>query len=70
MNTVETVIAILIISILVVVGILLCTGKCSFLLGAVRDMKDGHGKTTLTRVCGVIVILIAVILTVVIICKY
>lgn len=64
MNTIELVIAIIIIAAFGVIGILLCAGKGSFLLGAVRDMEDGSRKTMLTRICGVVLLVITVILAI------
>ena len=57
----ELVIAIILILILGVIGVLLCLGKCSFLLGTIRDMENSPKKTLLTRVCGIVLLVIVVI---------
>lgn len=64
MNTVKLVIAIIIIALFGVIGVLLCMGKCSFLLGTIRDMENGTKKTLLTRVFGIILLVITMILAV------
>ena len=66
MNTAESVAAILIMVVLGIVGIFLCAGKGSFLLGSVRDMENGTKKTFATRVFGILLIVIDVILAVVV----
>lgn len=62
MNIVEMVVSIIIFAIFVVIGVLLCMGKWSFLLGAVRDLEPGTKKTLLTRISGIILLGITVFL--------
>lgn len=45
-----------------VIGILLCMGKCSFLLGSVRDMEEGEAKTRATKRFGVILLVFTAVL--------
>ena len=66
MNTAESVVAIFIMIAFGIIGIFLCVGKGSFLLGAVRDMENGTKKTFLTRVFGILLLVLDVILAVVV----
>ena len=66
MNTAESVAAILLMVVLGIVGIFLCAGKGSFLLGSVRDMENGTKKTFFTRVFGILLLVIDMILAVVV----
>ena len=66
MNTVEAVVAIIILVVLGIIGIFLCAGKGSFLLGSVRDMENGTKKTFFTRVFGILLLVIDMILAVVV----
>lgn len=66
MNTAESVGAIIILVVFGIIGIFLCAGKGSVLLGSVRDMENGTEKTFLTRVFGILLLVIDVILAVVV----
>lgn len=69
MNTAESVIAIAILVALGVIGIILCVGKGSLLLGLVRDMENGTKKVLFTRICGILLLVIDVVLAVVVMGK-
>ena len=66
MNITETVISAIIIAALGVIGVLLCMGKCSFLLGTVRDMQQGTKRTLLTRIFGIVLLVVTVLLAIVV----
>lgn len=69
MDTKDLVIAIVLLAVFFIIGILLCLGKCSFLLGMVRNMEDGAKKTIITRISGVILLIATVVLAVVVFSK-
>ena len=66
MNTAESVVAIVILVALGVIGIILCAGKGSFLLGAVRNMENSTKKVFFTRVFGILLLVLDVVLAVVV----
>lgn len=69
METSSIIIAFGIIGIFCVIGVLLCMGKCSFMLGMIRNMEEGEKKTKITRISGVALLVIAVVLAVLVISK-
>ena len=66
MGTIQLITVFVIIAVFFAIGIVLLLGRASFLLGVVRDMEDGAGKKTVTRIFGGVVLLFAAILTIVI----
>ena len=69
MDNIKTIFSIIMIVAFGAIGVFLCMGKCSFLLGSVRNMEPGSKKTIITRIFGIILLVITVFLTIAIFCK-
>lgn len=61
----KTIVIIVILAILAVIGVMLCLGKWSFLLGSVRDMEEGKKRIVFTRICGAVLLVLTAALAVV-----